>query len=133
VSTDPGVHPFPARSAPFGTTGGTRYRDGRVQDRWGRSEEQVRAQRKLADEIAKCLDTCRERAPEIEFSKSFGPKNLRRLEVAAGAFRRLVERDGKVLLEFEAAREADRLSRASAAAVVGELHRRATGQNGAAA
>lgn len=96
-----------------GTVGAVRFRgDGRgngsgaTTDRWNRNEVQVREQRELAEKIADAIDACRERAEEIEPGKTFGPRNLQRLEVAARGFRRLVQRDSLVLDEFEAYFEA---------------------------
>jgi hypothetical protein len=96
------VSTIPARPQAPGTVGAPRVRHGRLADRWGRSEEQVRAQHELADAIARRIAECRRRAPEIEPGNTLSPKMLRRLEIAARGFERLANRDEAILGEFDA-------------------------------
>jgi hypothetical protein len=72
MSTDSGVS---VRTQPVGTVGGVRYRDDGPRDRV--------------------------RAEELEPGRTLGDRQLRRLEVTARGFRRLLERDSLVLAEFE--------------------------------
>ena len=88
-----------------GTVGGVRYRGhgdgaGSVQDRWNRSEAQVREQLELAQKIADAIASCIAATPELERGITLGGRQERRLEVAERGFRRLAVRDEKILEEF---------------------------------
>lgn len=71
-----------------------------VCDRWGRDEEQVRRQLARAAQIADAIGSCIAATPELERGITLGGRQVQRLTVAAAGFRRLVDRDEKILEEF---------------------------------